>query len=87
MEWSQSIKQIILFTLMVNIFVPWGISTSILLSSLAMGFLIFIGKISLFGIFVAFLESSVAKWRLFRIPDLIAIAIASSMMGIVLCYL
>jgi formate hydrogenlyase subunit 4 len=87
MEWSQSIKQIILFTLMVNIFVPWGISTSILLSSLAVGFLIFIGKISLFGIFVAFLESSVAKWRLFRIPDLIAIAIATSMIGIVLCYL
>ena len=87
MEWSQSIKQIILFTLMVNIFVPWGISSSILLSTLAVGFLTFIGKISLFGIFVAFLESSVAKWRLFRIPDLIAIAIATSMIGIVLCYL
>jgi formate hydrogenlyase subunit 4 len=87
MEWSQSIKQIILFTLMVNIFVPWGISSSILLTSLAVGFLMFIGKISVFGIFVAFLESSVAKWRLFRIPDLIAIAIATSMIGIVLCYL
>ncbi len=87
MEWSQSIKQIILFTLMVNIFVPWGISSSILLPSLAVGFFMFAGKISLFGIFVAFLESSVAKWRLFRIPDLIAIAIATSMIGIVLCYL
>lgn len=87
MEWSQSIKQIILFTLMVNIFVPWGISSSVLLPSLTIGFLTFIGKISLFGIFVAFAESSVAKWRLFRIPDLIAIAIATSMIGIVLCYL
>jgi formate hydrogenlyase subunit 4 len=87
MEWSQSIKQIILFTLMINIFVPWGISSSILLSTLAVGFLTFIGKISLFGIFVAFLESSVAKWRLFRIPDLIAIAISTSMIGIVLFYL
>ena len=87
MEWSQSIKQIILFTLMVNIFVPWGISASILLPTLAIGFLLFVGKISLFGILVAFLESSVAKWRLFRIPDLIAIAVASSMIGIVFCYL
>ena len=87
MEWAQSIKQIILFTLMVNIFVPWGISTSILLSTLAVGFLLFVGKISLFGILIAFLESSVAKWRLFRIPDLIAISIASSMIGIVFCYL
>ena len=87
MEWSQSIKQIILFTLMVNIFVPWGISASILLPTLAVGFLLFVGKISLFGILVAFIESSVAKWRFFRIPDLIAIAIASSMIGIVFCYL
>jgi formate hydrogenlyase subunit 4 len=87
MEWSQSIKQIILFTLMVNIFVPWGISSSILVPTLAVGFLTFIVKISLFAIFVAFLESSIAKWRLFRIPDLIAIAIASSMIGIVFSYL
>ena len=87
MEWSQSIKQIILFTLMVNIFIPWGISPSTSMTTLAVGFLMFVAKISLFGILVAFLESSVAKWRLFRIPDLIAIAIASSMIGIVFCYL
>lgn len=87
MEWSQSIKQIILCTLMINIFIPWGISSSLLLSSLIVGFLTFIGKISLFGTFVAFLESSVAKWRLFRIPDLIAIAIATSMIGLVIYYL
>ena len=87
MEWSQSIKQIILFTLMVNIFIPWGISPSTSVTTLAAGFLMFVAKISLFGILVAFLESSVAKWRLFRIPDLVAIAIASSMIGIVFCYL
>jgi formate hydrogenlyase subunit 4 len=86
-EWSQSIKQIIFFTLMVNIFIPWGISSSTLVPTLAIGFLTFVAKISLLGILVAFLESSVAKWRLFRIPDLIAIAIASSMIGIVFCYL
>jgi formate hydrogenlyase subunit 4 len=87
MEWSQSIKQIILFALMVNIFIPWGISSSTLVPTLAVGFLTFVAKISLFAILVAFLESSVAKWRLFRMPDLIAIAIASSMIGIVFCYL
>lgn len=87
MEWSQSIKQIILFTLMVNIFIPWGISSSTLVPILVVGFLTFVVKISLLAIFIAFLESSVAKWRLFRIPDLIAIAVASSMIGIVFCYL
>jgi len=86
-EWSQSIKQIIFFTLMVNIFIPWGISSSILVPTLIVGFLMFVAKISLLAILVAFLESSVAKWRLFRTPDLIAISIASSMIGIVFSYL
>lgn len=85
-EWSQSIKQMILFTLMINIFIPWGISSSPL-PTLGLGFLAFVTKVSLFAIFVAFLESTVAKWRLFRIPDLIAISIASSMIGIVFVYL
>lgn len=87
MEWSQSIKQIILFALLVNIFVPWGISSSVSISALGIGLLAFVAKASMFAIFVAFLESSVAKWRLFRIPDLIAMAIASSMIGIVFYFL
>lgn len=87
MEWAQSIKQIMLFTLMINIFVPWGISQSTLLPTLAVGFMTFVVKISMFAVLVAFLESYVAKWRLFRIPDLITVAIASSMVGIVFSFL
>jgi formate hydrogenlyase subunit 4 len=86
-EWSQSIKQIMLFALIANIFVPWGISSSISVSTLGFGLVTFIIKISAFAVFVAFLESSIAKWRLFRVPDLIAVAIASSLVGLVLYYL
>lgn len=86
-DWSQSIKQIILFALIANIFVPWGISSSTSVVPLGLGLLAFVIKISVFAVSVAFLESSVAKWRLFRIPDLIAVAIASSLIGLVLYYL
>jgi formate hydrogenlyase subunit 4 len=86
-EWSQSIKQIILFALIANIFVPWGISSSVSVPALGIGILAFVVKISIFAVFVAFTESSIAKWRLFRLPDLISIAIASSMIGIVFFYL
>ena len=54
MEWSQSIKQIILFALISNIFVPWGISSSTSLSALALGLLAFVIKISIFAVSVAF---------------------------------
>ncbi len=86
-EWSQSIKQMILFTLIVNIFIPWGISSSLSIPELGVGLLSFVAKISIFAVFVALLEASVAKWRLFRLPDLISMAIASSMIGIVLYFL
>lgn len=87
MDWSQSIKQIILFSLIANIFVPWGISQSVSAAALGIGLGAFVIKISIFAVFVALLESSIAKWRLFRVPDLIAVAIASSLVGVVLYYL
>lgn len=86
-EWSQSIKQLVLFALVVNIFVPWGISSSAQLTAIGIGLAAFFIKVSALAIGVAFLESSVAKWRLFRLPDLVSIAIASSMIGLVFYYL
>ena len=86
-EWSQSIKQIILFALIVNIFIPWGIASSVTPFAIGAGLLIFVIKVATLAVGIAFLESSVAKWRLFRLPDLIAIAVASSMIGLVFYYL
>lgn len=87
LEWSHAIKQLILFSLFVNIFIPWGITNSISFVGSSMGFFSFIVKTIGLGIFVAFIETRVAKWRLFRIPDLIAIAIASSMVGVIFFFL
>jgi formate hydrogenlyase subunit 4 len=87
MEWSSAIKQLILLSLIVNIFVPWGIASSIQMSSLAIGLLVFVAKGSALAVSIALLESSVARWRLFRLPDLIAMAIASSMIGVVFYYI
>lgn len=87
MEWSQSIKQLILFTLFVNVFFPLGIASHLSITSVSIGLFAFVAKIMSLGMFVAFLETRVAKWRLFRVPDLIAISISSSMIGIVFFFL
>lgn len=86
-EWSKSIKQITLLALLINIFVPFGISTDVSTLTVGLGLIAFVIKTVLFGILIAFLETKVAKWRLFRIPDLIAIAIASSLIGITIFYI
>lgn len=86
-EWSQSIKQLVLLGLFVNIFIPFGISTVASLTFLGIGLVAFAAKIALVSVFIAFIETKVAKWRLFRIPDLIVMAIASSMVGVIFFYL
>ncbi|HEX5458271.1 MAG TPA: NADH-quinone oxidoreductase subunit H [Candidatus Nitrosotalea sp.] len=86
-EWSSAIKQLILLSLIVNIFAPWGIATSVSMASIAIGLVSFVVKVAVLAIGIAFLESSVARWRLFRLPDLISMAIASSMIGVVFYYL
>lgn len=86
-EWSQSIKQIVLLGLFVNLFIPFGMSTTASWIVLGIGLVAFLAKTMFVSVFIAFIETKVAKWRLFRVPDLIAIAIASSMVGVIFFYL
>lgn len=86
-EWSQSIKNLILITLLINIFLPWGITKTVSIETIGIGLSVYFVKVIVIAMFIAFLETRVAKWRLFRIPDLITIAIASSMVGIVFFYM
>jgi len=87
MEWSHAIKQMILFTLFVDIFLPWNFAEQISLVGISFGIILFIVKISALASFTAFIETRVAKWRLFRVSDLIAMAISSSMIGVVFFFL
>lgn len=86
-ELSQSIKQILLLSLLINIFIPWGLSTTFSISAIIVGLIVFLLKMISLGVMIAYIESKVAKWRLFRIPDLIFLSLASGLMGIVFLYI
>jgi formate hydrogenlyase subunit 4 len=87
-QWSQSIKQAILLALFVNLFIPAGMASSIAgIDTAATSVISFTVKILLLSTLVAFIETRTAKWRLFRLPDLLAMAIASSMIGVLFFYL
>jgi formate hydrogenlyase subunit 4 len=91
LEWAQSIKMAILLTLLVNIFAPWGIVSAgqpqQLGSAILIAPLILAGKMLIVAILIAHIETRIAKWRLFRIPDLLAMAMSSSMIGVIFFYL
>ena len=89
-EWSQSTKQLLLLALLVNLFLPLGMPASI------------DAGLPLLGLGAAapsssrwpssrsrspIVETRVAKWRLFRLPDLFTMAIASAMVGMIFFYL
>lgn len=88
-QWSQAIKQLLLLGLMVDLFLPLGMPASAEagLPFLGLGAVAVLVKVVLLATVVAYLETRVAKWRLFRLPDLFTMAIASAMVGMVVFYL
>lgn len=89
MEWAQATKQLVLLALLVNIFAPFGMPASGGASALSLivGAVAALAKIGLLAAGVAFLETRVAKWRVFRLIDLLSLAVASGMIGMVFHYL
>ncbi|HKT22401.1 MAG TPA: NADH-quinone oxidoreductase subunit H, partial [Nitrososphaerales archaeon] len=89
MEWAQSAKQLILFGLLVDIFVPFGMPSSANagLFALLAGASAVLVKVGLLAAGIAYIETRVAKWRVFRLIDLLSLAVASGMVGIVFHYL
>jgi len=83
-ELGAMIKQLLIFSLLANIFFPWGIATQGA-GALAMVFaiLVFVLKIIIIGITMAVVETSTAKWRLFRLPELMSISLMLSFLAIV----
>ncbi len=71
MEWASSNKLMIFIVLGVNLFFPWGLAGTVSFASLSLAFVFLIIKVSVVGAFIAILESSIAKFRFFRLPDLL----------------
>jgi formate hydrogenlyase subunit 4 len=82
MEWSAANKLLIFATIGANLFFPWGLAHSIQLSSLILGMVAFVIKTSIFYIMIALIESSMAKFRFFRLPDLLMISFILNVIAI-----
>ncbi|MBI4398017.1 MAG: NADH-quinone oxidoreductase subunit H [Candidatus Omnitrophica bacterium] len=74
LEWGHQIKQIIFLALLANLFFPWGLEPSPNLFGIAGSFLFFMLKIFFLALVIGWIEAHTAKLRLFRVPDLLAIA-------------
>ncbi len=83
-EWAAANKFLIFLALGANLFFPWGISLSANLADVPLALILFLVKILILSIFVAVLESSIAKFRFFRLPDLLFTSFILSIIAICL---
>lgn len=76
MEYGASIKQLVLITLLVNIFVPLGGIAALWLS-----LLLYVVKVILASVLIAVIEVCTVKFRLFSLPNIAALSFMLSFLG------
>ena len=74
LEWAAAIRQLLLLTLVANLFLPWGIAVEPTPLALLTALAAWLGKLLVFAVVVAVTESVTAKMRLFRVPEFLGMA-------------
>jgi formate hydrogenlyase subunit 4 len=86
MEWASANKYLIFLTLGANLFFPWGIAFSGSFIDVVWALAALLAKVGLLCFSVAVIESTIAKLRIFRLPDLLftAFIIAAIAIGLII---
>lgn len=80
MEWASANKYLLFLSLCATLFFPFGVPHSLSLTAVIAGLSVLIAKVSLLCVGIATLESSISKFRIFRLPDLL---FTSALLGII----
>ncbi len=86
-EWASALKELLYLTLLVDFFLPMGIATSAAPAAIAVALLAWAGKIFLLAIAVTIAESTNAKLRLFRVPELVSISLGLAFLALAIRFL
>jgi len=82
-EWGASIKQLVLMTLLINTFFPFGLSTDWSIAGVLPSLGFFLLKLVILSCMVVLVETTNAKLRLFRVPELLAVAFILAALALV----
>ena len=81
-EWASWLKLTVFLMLAANLFVPWGMATSLTVTGLAIALVSTALKVTVLAVAVAVLETRVAKLRLFRVPELLAVSFVLGLLAV-----
>jgi len=86
-EWASAVKELLYLTLLVDLFVPAGIATSLAPLAIVVALLAWAGKVLVLAMAVTVTESTNAKLRLFRVPELVSISLGLAFLALAIRFL
>lgn len=85
LEFAAALKLLLYISLIGCIFLPWGLAQpGDGLALYAVGLVAYVGKLALGGFLLVLVETSIAKMRVFRVPDFLGIALMLGLLGTLL---
>jgi formate hydrogenlyase subunit 4 len=85
LEFAAALKLLLYLSLIACIFVPWGLAPAGSgLAAYAVGLATYLGKLAVGGFLLVLLETSIAKMRVFRVPDFLGVALMLGLLGTLL---
>jgi len=79
--WASLLKQIVLFSLVIALFFPFGVAAT--LPELPLALAAYVLKLVALALVIALIESTSAKLRILRVPELLGAASALAMLALV----
>jgi formate hydrogenlyase subunit 4 len=86
-ELAAALKLLLYVSLIASLFVPWGIAPAGAgIGAMALGLLAYVGKLLVGGFVLVLAETSIAKMRVFRVPEFLGIALMLGLLGTLLLF-
>ena len=86
-EWASAVKELLYLTLLVDFFAPVGMATRVAPRAIAVALMAWAGKVLILAIAVTVTESTNAKLRLFRVPELVSTSLGLAFLALAIRFL
>jgi formate hydrogenlyase subunit 4 len=84
---AASLKLLLYVSLIACLFVPWGLATAGAgAQAQAIGMITYVGKLAVAGLLLAVFETSIAKMRVFRVPQFLGAALMLGLLATLLLF-
>lgn len=83
MLWAAWSKQLAIFSLLANLLFPWGLAMQVSWDALLPALILYVAKLLAICLLVVFVETTVAKMRLFRVKDILGTSFIISIIALI----